>query len=183
MRIISGKYRNRNLKTDGHFRPTTDRVRETLFNILQSDLEGCVFVDAFAGSGAVGIEALSRGARMAYFLESHRKALAVLEANLLLCGEGSAWRIYSVPVPRAFDEVRRNEPAVDLIFYDPPYDFSGYTTLLENAVRLFPESLHIVEASTRSAYNPPEGVELVKDRVIGETRLAFFRASPGPGPG
>lgn len=183
MRIISGKYRNRNLKTDGHFRPTTDRVRETLFNILQSELEGCVFVDAFAGSGAVGIEALSRGARMVYFLESHRKALTVLEANLLLCGEGAAWRIYSVPVPRALDEVRRKDPAIDLIFYDPPYDFTGYTALLENAVNLFPESLHIMESSARSMYDTPEGVELVKDRVIGETRLAFFRASLHPGPG
>ncbi|HSP05929.1 MAG TPA: RsmD family RNA methyltransferase, partial [Acidobacteriota bacterium] len=74
MRVIAGKYRNRTLKADDHFRPTSDRVRETLFNILQSELEDCVFVDAFAGSGAVGIEALSRGARIVYFLENHRKS-------------------------------------------------------------------------------------------------------------
>ena len=180
MRIISGKYRNRNLKTAGHYRPTTDRVRETLFNILQSDLHGCVFVDAFAGSGAVGIEALSRGARMVYFLESHRKALEVLESNLLLCKDGAAWRIYSVPVPRALEEVRRSEPAVDFVFYDPPYDFGGYTRLLENAVQLFPEALHILETSVRSTYDTPESAALVKDRSIGETRLAFFTANPRP---
>lgn len=179
MRIIAGKYRNRNLKTDTHFRPTTDRVRETLFNILQSELEGSVFVDAYSGSGAVGIEALSRGARMVYFLETHRRALAVIESNLLQCSDGAAWRIYSMPAPRALEEVRKHESAVDLIFFDPPYNFTGYTDLLQQSSNLFPEAVHILETSRRSVYEIPEFLDVVKDRVIGETRLAFFKANPG----
>lgn len=178
MRIIAGKYRSRNLKTDSHFRPTTDRVRESLFNILQSHIDGSVFVDAFSGSGAVGIEALSRGARMAYFLETHQRALGVIEANLTQCIDGGAWRIYSMPAPRALEEVRKNEPSVDLIFFDPPYDFKGYTQLLAQSAMLFPEAMLILESSRRSVYEIPEGLEVVKDRVIGETRLAFFRADP-----
>lgn len=178
MRIIAGKYRSRNLKTDSHFRPTTDRVRESLFNILQSQVDGSVFVDAFSGSGAVGIEALSRGARMVYFLETHQRALSVIEANLRYCDDGSAWRIYSMPAPRVLEEVRKREPAVDLIFFDPPYDFRGYTPLLAQSATLFPEAMHILESSRRTVYEIPDDLVVVKDRMIGETRLAFFTVDP-----
>ena len=175
MRVIAGKYRNRNLKASDRFRPTTDRVRETLFNILQNEIDGAVFVDAFAGSGAVGIEALSRGASSVYFLESNRKTLHILESNLAICGEEGRWRIYSLPAHKGLEVIQRTEPHVDLLFFDPPYEFEGYAELLEKACALFPDATYIVEASSRSRLDSPSGLELFRTRSIGETILSFFR--------
>ena len=93
MRVIAGEFRSRKVATlhGADVRPTPDRLRETLFNILQPEIKGAVFVDAYAGSGAVGIEALSRGAREAVFLESHRDAVEVIRRNLASLGiEGRA---------------------------------------------------------------------------------------------
>src|SRR4030095_7866962 len=88
MRIIAGIYKGRRLRTlSGHqLRPTSDRLRETLFNVLQSRIQGASFLDVFAGSGAIGIEALSRGAKIAVFIESARRAVPILEENLAQCG-------------------------------------------------------------------------------------------------
>ena len=176
MRVIAGKYRNRNLKTSNNFRPTTDRVRETLFNILQSEIENSVFVDAFAGSGSVGIEALSRGAGIAYFIENNRKVLGVLESNLTQLGEAN-WRIYSVPALKGLEVVAQNGAAADLIFFDPPYDSDQYAELVDTAAKLFPNATVIVECSTRSKWKAPDSVTLKKSREIGETVLQFYGKS------
>ncbi len=175
MRVIAGKYRNRNLKASDRFRPTTDRVRETLFNILQNEIEGAVFVDAFAGSGAVGIEALSRGASSVYFLESNRKTLQILESNLSMCDDEGRWRIYSLAALKGLDVIHQTEPHVDFLFFDPPYEFDDYAELLQKASELFPDATYIVEASTRSRLDPGLGLELIRERNIGETSLSFFR--------
>jgi 16S rRNA (guanine966-N2)-methyltransferase len=177
MRIIAGKYRNLNLRTADNFRPTTDRVRETLFNILQTEMEGAIFVDAFAGSGAVGIEALSRGATKCYFVESNRKALTVLESNLLLCCQEDNWRIFSLPVVKAFQIIHEEAPAPDFLFFDPPYDYDQYSNLLFEAHRTFPSATLILEASTRTTLEIPQELTIAKNRVIGETQLTFLRAS------
>lgn len=173
MRIISGRYRGRNLKASDAFRPTSDRVRETLFNILQNQIEGAVFVDAFSGSGAVGIEALSRGASFVYFLETGKKALQALEQNLSFCDEGQ-WRIFTVTAIKGLEIVRNAAVHVDLLFFDPPYDFDRYDELLEKSGSLFPETTIILERSARSAFKIPDGLVLQKERVIGETCLHFF---------
>ncbi len=175
MRVIAGKYRNRNLKANDRFRPTTDRVRETLFNILQNEMDGAVFVDAFAGSGAVGIEALSRGASIVYFLESNRKTLQILESNLTTCCEGERWRIYSLPVIKGLNVIQQTEQRVDFVFFDPPYEFGEYAELLERASVLFPDATYIVEASFRKRFDIPAELELFRVRNIGETCLSFFR--------
>ena len=174
MRVIAGKFRNRSLKTGAHFRPTTDRVRETLFNILQNEIEGAVFVDAFAGSGAVGIEALSRGAAFAYFLEKNRRVLQILETNLTQCGEDAKWRILSIDAMKGLEVVEKSEPAANILFFDPPYDFPQTSKLLEHAASLFPEAMFILETSTRTKLPLPPNVNLVKDRGIGETLLSFY---------
>lgn len=174
MRVISGKFRNRNLKAADHIRPTTDRVRETLFNVLQNELEGSIFVDGFAGSGAVGIEALSRGATKVYFLESNRKSLQVLESNLALCQEVN-WRIHSLAVKKGLEVIRGLEQTVHFLFFDPPYDFPEYSDLLARATFLFPESQIIVEHSTRTKFILPDAVTLFKEKRIGETSLSFFQ--------
>jgi 16S rRNA (guanine966-N2)-methyltransferase len=176
MRVIGGKYRNRNLKAGAGFRPTTDRVRETLFNILQNDTPNSVFVDGFAGSGAVGIEAISRGAAMVYFLETSRRSLRTLEDNLTACCDGENWRIYTLDVLKGLEVIHAADPAAGILFFDPPYDFQSYTGLLGTCLGLFPAALTIIESSARSQYSAPPGAQLFKQRRIGETVLSFFRA-------
>jgi len=175
MRIIAGKFRNRNLKASDHFRPTTDRVRETLFNMLQNDIGGSVFIDAFAGSGAVGIEAISRGASMVYFLENGRKAIQFLEANLRECCEEENWRLFKMETFKGLEVIHNINPAVHLIFYDPPYAFDDYEELLLRSESLFPDAIQVLETSARKKINAPDSLELFKEREIGETRLLFYR--------
>src|SRR5918996_497964 len=141
MRIIAGKYRSRTLKTTEHFRPTTDRARETLFNVLQNEVPGSVFVDAFAGSGSVGIEAISRGASKVYFIESNPKTLRVLEQNLIsLSEDGDSWRILTMDVWKALDILPQQLPVVNIFFFDPPYQFVKYLHLLQHVAKLYPDS-------------------------------------------
>src|SRR5436189_4982768 len=119
MRVIGGEFRSRKLKSLPGLatRPTPDRLRETLFDILQPRIEGAVFVDAYAGTGAVGIEALSRGAARAVFIEKDRRAVEVIHENLIALGlqsrakvaHGSAQLLLSV------------HPG-DIVFLDPPYE-------------------------------------------------------------
>lgn len=176
MRVIAGKFRNRSLKGCDHFRPTTDRVRETLFNILQNELEGAVFVDAFAGSGAVGIEALSRGASMAYFIETNRKSLQVLESNLVQCCQDEKWRILAMTaVKKGLDVVRKEADFVHILFFDPPYDFQDYSEILDQSASLFPEALVVLESSSRTKLPSSSKLHLFKEKRIGETVLSFFR--------
>jgi len=177
MRVIAGKFRNLNLKGGDNFRPTSDRVRETLFNILQNEIEGSIFVDAFAGSGAVGIEALSRHASKCYFIENNRKALVVLESNLLLCCEGEKWRIFSLPAIKGLQLIQQEQPSPDFLFFDPPYDYDQYSDLLSESHQRFPSATHILEASTRTPLKIPSELTATKTRVIGETQLIFLRSS------
>lgn len=177
MRIISGKFRSRNLKAAGHLRPTTDRVRETLFNILQSEIEDSTFVDAFAGTGSAGIEAISRGAGMVYFLESNRKSLLILRENLQTCCAEEVWRILAMDVLKGLPVLKQQCEHVDLLFFDPPYDYDQYSGLLDCSIRLFPEATNIVEHSSRFRIDPSGLVECVRSKDIGETQLSFFRKS------
>ena len=175
MRVIAGKHKNRTLRASNQFRPTSDRVRETLFNILQTEIQDAVFVDAFAGSGAVGIEAISRGASMVYFLETNRKALQALEWNLASCCNQDRWRIFTVDALKGLDLVRNAEPVVDQLFFDPPYQYQKYKELLLLCGQMFPEATYIVETSTRVRVSVPELLQEVKHRKIGETMLSFYR--------
>ena len=174
MRIIAGKFRSRTLKATDHIRPTKDRVRETLFNVLQNNIEGSVFVDAFSGSGSVGIEAISRGAAMTYFIESNTKALRVLEQNLQSIGAES-WRISTMDVWKALDVLAHQLPVVDIFYFDPPYEFHKYSNLLVAAGRSHPEALYIVEHSSRVQWETPEEFEQTRSLRIGETTVSFYK--------
>ena len=123
MRIIAGSYRSRTLAAPPGIatRPTSDRLRETLFNVLAPRIEGARFLDVYAGSGAVGIEALSRGAAGVEFIERSPSALAVLRANLTRLGVTAGFRIHSASVATAFGRLKAGPP-FDLVFLDPPYD-------------------------------------------------------------
>jgi 16S rRNA (guanine(966)-N(2))-methyltransferase RsmD len=122
MRVIAGEFRSRQLKSlpGLDVRPTPDRLREALFNVLAPRIEGVVFVDAYAGTGAVGIEALSRGASRAIFLERSRSAAAVIRENLKALGVEARAEII---LGKASQQLRRFSG--DIVFLDPPYNLTG----------------------------------------------------------
>ena len=131
MRIIAGTLRGRRLAVPpgDRIRPTLDRVREALFSSLGDRVEGARFLDLFAGSGANGMEALSRGASSAVFVDDHAASLKCIRQNLAALGlEGKATVVrYSLP-----EGISRLDGAFDLIYADPPYDFGQYESLLEH---------------------------------------------------
>src|ERR1039457_2342531 len=127
MRVIAGKYRGRSLRllrgTD--IRPTSDRLRETLFNVLTAGnpdaLKGTVWLDLFAGTGAVGIEALSRGAKQAYFVETSAPAAKMIEQNLQSLGIVDGYRILRDDLAGVLWRLQKEHIAADVVFLDPPY--------------------------------------------------------------
>src|SRR5207302_1965837 len=127
MRVIAGKYRGRPLRSlrGMDIRPTSDRLRETLFNVLSAGnpaaLEGTVWLDLFAGTGAVGIEALSRGAAQVSFVESSPKACDLIEKNLASLGMKARFQVLRSDVAVALKRMESTLPSRDLIFLDPPY--------------------------------------------------------------
>src|SRR5512142_2178469 len=126
MRVIAGKYRSRPLHSlpGRDIRPTSDRLRETLFNVLTAGnpraLEGSVWLDLFAGSGAIGIEALSRGAKEVYFVENSHAAAEAIRANLKHLGISHGSHVVEVHSPRASRRMDRQKIAADVVFIDPP---------------------------------------------------------------
>lgn len=158
-------------------RPTTDRVRESLFNVLAArmDFDGAVVLDLYAGSGALGLEALSRGAASALFVESDRKAAAVVTENISTLGAAGTVRCAPVAKVLAAGSTR---PA-DLVFADPPYELDAgeVEAVLAALVRhgwVVPGAVAVVErAAGGRALNWPQGWEPVDDRRYGDTRLEF----------
>ncbi len=122
MRVIAGSARSLPLKAPEGLetRPTADRIKETLFNMLQTDVPGCVFVDLFSGTGGIGIEALSRGARKAYFVENAARAAACIQQNLAFTKLQERAVLLKQDACSALGGIR--EEQVDIIFMDPPYD-------------------------------------------------------------
>jgi 16S rRNA (guanine966-N2)-methyltransferase len=123
MRVIGGTYRSRRLIAPRGLatRPSSDRLRETLFNVLASRIDGAVFGDFFAGSGAVGIEALSRGASMVYFVDQAAPAIAAIRANLAGLKIQSGFQVISSSVSAALRRLSETNPACNIVFLDPPY--------------------------------------------------------------
>jgi 16S rRNA (guanine966-N2)-methyltransferase len=176
MRVIAGKYRSRVLKPFPGLtvRPTPDRLRETLFNILAPDIEGRTFVDAFAGTGAVGIEALSRGARRAIFIERDPEVLGCLRENLSSLKIGSEAMVVLGSALRLL----KDYPA-DFLFLDPPYHRPGdYGACLE-ALSGPPDTLVIAQHDAR--FDPGDLVGLLRRaRQVkqGSNVLSFYKFSP-----
>ena len=182
MRITGGEFGGRNLKVpkSDAIRPTQDRVREALFNIIQFEVPGCDFLDLFAGSGAVGLEALSRGAKSATFVEANRRHLAVLGENL------ESLRVPSTAVAVAGADAYRwlstySGPGFSIGFADPPYalgEEKGYAsvlaTLAERGV-IRAGGLFVAEMTAVQKAEETPGWELVRDRTYGKTRLCMWR--------
>jgi 16S rRNA (guanine966-N2)-methyltransferase len=186
MRVIAGKYRSRQLHSlpGLDLRPSADRLRETLFNVLTAGnpaaLEGTVWIDLYAGTGAVGIEAVSRGASMVYFAESAARAADLIKQNLTSLGIGTGFQILKQDSIRALRALESGSMVADFVFLDPPYDKEdAYIRALSSLAQsplLKPET--IVIAEHRKRFEPGEGfAPLHRWRKLeqGDAALSFYR--------
>jgi 16S rRNA (guanine966-N2)-methyltransferase len=175
MRVIAGRYRGRRLKapTWEGLRPTSDKLRETLFNILAPRIDGARVLDGYAGTGAVGIEALSRGAAHVTFVERDRRARALIEENLAGCGVERDYTIRGEDVAAALSD--EGAGAYDLILLDPPYDSATTGVLAAAAQASTPGGLIVLERATRREPEEASTLERVRDVKSGDSTLTFFR--------
>ena len=180
MRVISGKYKGRRLKgPEGlELRPTGDRLKETLFNILGPKIAGASVLDVFGGTGAIGIEALSRGAREVTFIESSTAANRLIVQNLKLCGIETGYRILKEDVFPALRSLARQGFKAGVTFFDPPYDWKPYRDLLEIAFNrdiLSGGGLAVIE-HYRKASLPESGDGFHRSRIVrqGDHCLSFY---------
>jgi len=180
MRIIGGRSKGRVLASPKGqaIRPTSDRVKESIFNILQNKLGGKVVLDLFAGTGNLGIEALSRGAKKAIFVEKGRQALGLIKRNLTQSGLEERSEILSRDVRRAIGILRQRRECFDLILMDPPYERGLIRkTLLElNSQQIYhKDSILVIEHTRREPLlHIPEGWNLIRQRRIGDTVISFL---------
>jgi len=181
MRVIAGKYRSRVLKSalKLRLRPTSDRLRETLFNVLGALVEDSLFIDLFAGTGAVGIEAISRGAREVVFIESHAAGVRLIRRNLESLGIRAGVDVETDAV-RGLETLSARRLAADFIFLDPPYDNEeDYVRVLE-----FLDASHLIAprgfviAEHRSSMELPERFDRLEcSRILeqGDAALSFYQ--------
>lgn len=186
MRVIAGKYRSRPLRSlrGMDLRPTADRLRETLFNILTAGnpdaLQGTVWIDLFAGTGAVGIEALSRSASQVHFVESSAPAVALIRANLESLGEKNTFQILKSDALQAVRKLSNENQVADFIFLDPPYrmedQYKKVLAQITEAKILSSDGIVIAEHNKR--FDPEESVgKLQKYRTLtqGDAALSFYK--------
>jgi 16S rRNA (guanine966-N2)-methyltransferase len=186
MRVIAGEYRRRTLRSlpGLEIRPTSDRLRETLFNVLCAGnpgaLAGSVWLDFYAGTGAVGIEALSRGARMVYFVESSKAAADVIAANLKSLGISSGFKIVKAEAAKSLRQLEAVGCVADYVFLDPPYsmrdEYAKTLAALGQSKLLSDRCIVIAEHEKR--FDPVEAFgELRRHRklVQGDAALSFYR--------
>ena len=175
MRVIAGEFRSRRLKTLPGLatRPTPDRLRETLFNVLAPVIDRSVFLDAYAGTGAVGIEALSRGARKCVFVEKNRAAVEVIRENLATLGLENRAEVFTGKAIAVLERA----PA-DIVFLDPPYELEKEYEAALNALGASTEKLVIAQHSSRIELQAEYGC-LRRYRVLkqGDNSLSFYRSA------
>ncbi|MGB0035119.1 MAG: 16S rRNA (guanine(966)-N(2))-methyltransferase RsmD [Candidatus Acidiferrales bacterium] len=182
MRVIAGKYRSRRLSGPGklRLRPTSDRLRETLFNILGPSVVDSLFVDLYAGTGAIGIEAISRGARLTVFVESHSASARLVRKNLESLAISGAAEVIEGDAVRALEKLAARRLVADFIFLDPPYEKAEehlrVLEFLDESHLVAPRGLVIVEH--RRHLELPERLDrLERTRVVeqGDAALSFYR--------
>jgi 16S rRNA (guanine966-N2)-methyltransferase len=190
MLVIAGKFRSRPIRSlrGQNIRPTSDRLRETLFNVLTAGnptaLENTVWIDLFAGTGAVGIEALSRGAKQVYFVDSSPAAAGLIRSNLDSLGIQDSFEILTDDLLRAFWRMERQHVAADVVFLDPPYrQQDAYAETLRSLAEspvVWAMSLIIAEHDTK--FDPgAEFLPLRRFRKLtqGDSTLSFYRMAKG----
>ena len=178
MRVIAGTARGRPLVAPrgAHTRPITDRVKETLFGILADRVLDARFLDLYAGSGSVGIEALSRGAASCDFVEHDRRAVAAIRENLERAGVVEHASVHAMDVMRYLH--RPEDDRFGLVFLDPPYEERAILAPLERlAGRLTPGAAVVVKHHWRTVIPEPPGLARWRERRFGETTLTFLTAN------
>ena len=184
MRVIGGVHRGRRLRTVSglQVRPTSDRLRETLFNIIAPRIHGSNFLDVCAGSGAVGIEALSRGAGEVSFIERNRQACAAIDANLTALGITQGATIVSRDASVALKRLEQEARHFDFVFFDPPYESAIYDSVMRQlgfGKLLARNSVVIVEHRIKTPPSTRYGrLKLFREVKQGESGLAFFETVP-----
>jgi 16S rRNA (guanine966-N2)-methyltransferase len=186
MRVIAGQYRHRTLRSlpGLEIRPTADRLRETLFNVLCSGdpgaLAGSTWLDLYAGTGAVGIEALSRGARMVQFVESSKAAADLIAANLKSLGITGGFQMVKTEAGKALRQLEAAGNAADFVFLDPPYsmqdEYAKTLAALAQSKLLAERGLVIAEHEKR--FDPGESfgdLRRYRKLVQGDAALSFYR--------
>lgn len=178
MRVISGEYKGRKLEAplDMRVRPTTDKVREAVFDIIMNDIYGSVFCDLFAGSGAMGIEALSRGSRFCWFCDSDRDSIRLIKKNIISVGAKDMARVIAGDYKKA---LRKINGKIDIFFIDPPYESGLYESCLsqiEILDLLSDEGIIIAEHDIRNEMPESTGyLDLIKEKKYGKTALSIYR--------
>lgn len=183
MRVIAGQARSLKLKAPlgEHTRPTTDRIKETLFNMLQGEIPGCFFLDLFAGSGSIGIEALSRGADQVVFVENDKNAISCIEENLAHTKLGKHTQLCKQDVFVALQALEYKY-SFDIVFMDPPYNLELERRVLEYLTMsslITEDSLIIFEAAldTDISYLEDLGYELIKEKKYKTNKHVFVQRS------
>ena len=176
MRVITGSARGRNLATpDGlNTRPTSDMTKGAVFSILQMMIENSDFLDLFAGSGQMGVEALSRGAKSATFIDSDAKAIAAVKANLKACGFMEKSRVAMMD---SLTYIKNCTAKFDVIFLDPPYNKELIAAVLPYCANCLKDE-GIILCETEKNESLPEdvsGLELVKEYRYGKAKVTSFR--------
>ena len=182
MRVIAGKFRSRRLKGPGtlRIRPTSDRLRETLFNILGPEVVDSLFIDLYAGTGAIGIEAFSRGARQVILVESDAKAGRLIRENLTSLGIRAGIELISADAVKGLEKIAARHLMADFIFLDPPYERTDehfrMLEFLDSSHLIAPQGVVIVEH--RSGMEVPERLdrlECTRQVEQGDATLSFYR--------
>lgn len=178
MRVIAGTCRSLPLLTPAgeNTRPTTDRIKETLFNMIQGEIPGCIFYDFFAGSGGIGIEALSRGAKHAYFVENGKQALDCIKKNLNFTKLADKSTVISRDVLSAIPFLTEK---ADIIFMDPPYQLGNETSvcqILRQSGCLKEDTLIIIEAEKDRDFSDITnlGFTIIKEKIYKTNKHVFF---------
>lgn len=182
MRVISGTARSLPLKTPSgvNTRPTTDRIKETLFNMLQTDVPGSIFIDMFAGSGGIGIEAISRGAKHAYFIENGKEAISCIQDNLVFTKFTDKATLLKQDAISALSFI--SEKQVDIVFMDPPYQ-SGLEeeifVVLSKQNYISDDTLIIVEADLSKSFDflLKYNFEVIKEKIYKTNKHVFIKKS------
>ena len=180
MRVIAGTLRGRTLDAPDWegLRPTSDKLRETLFNVLAPRIAGARVLDGYAGTGAVGIEAISRGAAHVTFVEQDRRAAALIAANLEKCRITDAYAIIRTTVLQAIDRLR-SEPAFDVILLDPPYASDFHEALPHVGDIVKPDGVVILEHARKSDAPQAAGrLTRVRELESGDSALTFYTCRP-----
>ena len=182
MRVIAGKFRSRRLKSPGKLkmRPTSDRLRETLFNVLGPAVQDSLFVDLYAGTGAIGIEAVSRGARETIFVESHSASAKLIRENLKSLSVDGSVELMETDAVTALERIAKRRLIADFVFLDPPYDANEeqlrVLEYLDASHLIAPLGYVIVEHSVKTEL-PERFSRLERTRLLeqGDAALSFYR--------